>query len=99
MRVERFEDAKPRAVPEMMVEHHHIELARENAIEPVLGARDMFDGTALAPKRLLDQTAQSGIVVNVKNTRGAFWQFYAVSGTCMTEKNSPSCRMAVAKPS
>ena len=41
-----------------------------------------------------------GVVIDIKNLGGGVRHLpYAVSGTCITEKNSPNWRMALAKPS
>ena len=87
-----LKDFEPGSVTELMIENHHVERAGQDALQFVVNAGDVLDIAPLSPQCFLHQASQRGIIVDIKNFGGTFWQFYAVSGTCMTEKNSLSCR-------
>ena len=59
---------------------------------------DMLDHEPSAMENLLDEAGETGIVVDVKDADVPFCHQIG-SGTCITEKNRPSCRIALAKPS
>ena len=52
----------------------------------------------LALQRLLHETRDAGIVVDIEDS-DPLRRHQTVSGTCITEKNRPSWRMAFAKAS
>jgi hypothetical protein len=49
-------------------------------------------------QRLLHETGEAGVVIHIEDAN-ALPAHQTVSGTCMTEKNRPSWRIALAKPS
>ena len=80
----------------MLVECDDIDAALLDACETGCAVRRMFNGKSLPLQSALDQPRKIGVVVNVQKK----WRcrFHVLTGgTLMTEKNRPSCRMALAK--
>ena len=63
---------------------------------PSLAARGMHDLEAEPRQAAIDQPRQRRVVVDIQQ-RGRRCGHVAAGGTWMTEKNSPSWRMALAK--
>jgi hypothetical protein len=81
----------------MVIEHDSVDAAfthSDQAIGPCGGELHGISATfQIAP----DQVAKSFIIVDQENPGAAALLHQALSGTWITEKNSPSCRIALAK--
>ena len=94
-----------RARAEVVVEDHGVDAALRDARQPRLRIADMLDRITLAREDALHEPPQRRVVVDIENRQGPMGHGlimrgrHGVSGTCMTEKNSPSWRIALAKPS
>ena len=79
----------------VMIEADHIEVFSLQPLEPGPARQRELDLETARLQRLLHQSRQAQVVVDVQDSgvRLRHW----VSGTCITAKNSPSWRMALAK--
>ena len=91
--VQRFEAVETRHV---LVERHDIDASLPQPIEAMLAAGGMDDAKARSRQAAFDQSRQRVIVVDIQKG-GLGGGHGAACGTWMTEKNSPSWRMALAK--
>ena len=82
----------------VVVEGDDVEALRGDAGEPGLPVGRMLHRAAPRRERATHQPRQPGIVVDVEQADRVAHR-HALSGTCITEKNSPSWRIALAKPS
>nr|WP_262983238.1 hypothetical protein [Paracoccus mutanolyticus] len=93
------QEIQPGRGAQMMVQHDDAELGLIQRGQRRLDRHGMGQPIAAPPARLFDQPHQHRVVVDVKDVNGTVGHDQGVCGTCMTEKNSPSCRIAWAKPS
>ncbi len=95
--LERLQPVEARHV---LIECHDIDAAfggrAADALETLLAARGMNDPVAASCQAAIDQARQRVVVVDIEQGRRALVHV-AAGGTWMTEKNRPSCRMALAK--
>ena len=94
------EEIEPGAGRQVVVERDDIDAARGDVRQRLVAVRRVRHLEAAAAERLLDEPHQRDVVVDIEDADdGLEPSDQAVSGTWMTEKNSPSWRMALAKPS
>lgn len=95
--LERLQPVEARHV---LIERNDIDAAfgagAADALETFLAARGVNDPVAAPRQAAVDQARQRVVVVDVEQCRRGLVHV-AAGGTWMTEKNSPSCRMALAK--
>ena len=81
----------------VMVQGDDIDAALLDSLQPALALDRGLHDEAAPLQSLLDETREPGIVVDIEDAERPVG--HAASGTWITEKNSPSWRMAFAKPS
>ncbi len=79
-----------------MIERDDVDAALREAIEPVCAAGRVDHLEAEPRQTALDQPGKAGVIVDIQERRRC-GVHVAAGGTCMTEKNNPSWRMALAK--
>ena len=80
----------------VLVERDGVDAALRQPRQALLAAFGMHDLEAGTRQAAVDQPRQTGVVVDIQQCRRR-WGHVAAGGTWMTEKNSPSWRMALAK--
>ena len=79
-----------------LIERDDVDVAPADALEAFLAAQGMNHLVAAARQATLDDVRQRVVVIDVKQRRRGL-AHVAAAGTWMTEKNSPSWRMALPK--
>ncbi len=100
-RTQRAQHVKTVATGHVVVERDHVEMLGAGERDPRGPVRRHRDGVPDPFEMLLHQARDSGIVIDVEDTHhvGGREHRHVGSGTCITERNRPSWRIAVAKPS
>ena len=88
----------------VVVQGHEIDAAGLEPGEARRPVGGVLDGVAAVREGPLHEAGETGIVVDVEDAeagpgRPSWSGCHGVSGICMTEKNRPSWRIALAKPS
>jgi hypothetical protein len=81
----------------VVVDTDQVERLRAGNLHPFGASRGAGHGVAATCKQLLDQPAQARVIVDVENPARRLHQLASASGTWITDRNSPSWRMASAK--
>jgi hypothetical protein len=81
-----------------VVEANDVYAALADAREALFTGRRKLDAIATPLQRLLHEPCEAWIVVDIEDMRHPLGH-QSASGTCMTAKNRPSWRIALAKPS
>jgi hypothetical protein len=97
-RSELLKEVQAGAAGHVMIEADRVDAALLQALERRGGVWRMLDDKSPAMQDFLDEAGETGVVIDVKDADVPFCHQIG-SGTCMTEKNSPSWRIALAKPS
>ena len=80
----------------VLIERDDVDAALLEKIEALRAARGVNDPEADPRQAAVDQPGKRRVIVDIKQC-GHRRVHVAACGTCMTEKNSPSWRMALAK--
>src|SRR3569623_599644 len=80
----------------MLIERDHVDAALFQTRDSAWAVGCMIDFNAMARKANSDQTGEARVVVDIEQSR-VRRRHALTGGTCITEKNRPSCRMALAK--
>ena len=104
-RIRDLEDLLQRLQPveagHVLVERHDVDAAirsgTADARQTFLAARGVNDLVAAPRQATIDQARERGVVIDVEQCWRALLGHEAAGGTWMTEKNRPSCLMALAK--
>ena len=91
--LQRFEPIEARHV---LIERDRINAALFETLEALGAARRMLDFEAEFRQAAADQPGQCRVVIDIQQ-RGLRRRHGLAGGTCITEKNRPNCRMALAK--
>jgi hypothetical protein len=97
------QDIQTFAARHVVVEGHDVEIARpgHEGVETGIAVQRAGDGIAVTAQLLFDQPRQAAVIVDVKQANNVAFgrpgDGHSMSGACMTDRNSPSWRMAPAK--
>ena len=79
-----------------MIERDHVDAAFCDAVESLRAARGVKNAKPVSRQAAMNEAGQRLVIVDIQQC-GVFETHIVAAGTWMTEKNSPSWRMAVAK--
>ena len=82
-----------------MIQHDDFDRGRVDSGHSMFDVAGMLNDEAAAMQVLLHQAREGRIIIDIENADGLGHRGQAVSGTCITEKNRPSWRIALANPS